>query len=88
MRWANNRSAKYCLARCGSDAALQTNISTLAIARYGAALPNTLVKRAAERGVTAMALTVKIRLDLGQSMPSTMRKSRSTPSERATSASW
>ena len=25
---------------------------------------------------------------LGQSMPSTMRKSRSTPSERATSASW
>ncbi|MER5906329.1 hypothetical protein ABT150_40680 [Streptomyces mirabilis] len=32
--------------------------------------------------------SVKIRLDLGQSMPSTMRKSRSTPSERATSASW
>jgi hypothetical protein len=30
----------------------------------------------------------KIRPDLGQSMPSTMRKSRSTPSERATSASW
>ncbi|MGW1711507.1 integrase, partial [Streptomyces sp. NPDC002206] len=29
-----------------------------------------------------------LRLDLGQSMPSTMRKSRSTPSERATSASW
>jgi hypothetical protein len=31
--------------------------------------------------------SVKIRLDLGQSMPSTMRKSRSTPSERATNAS-
>ncbi|GAA5028915.1 hypothetical protein GCM10023335_67270 [Streptomyces siamensis] len=32
--------------------------------------------------------SAKLRLDLGQSMPSTMRKSRSTPSERATSASW
>jgi hypothetical protein len=31
---------------------------------------------------------VKIRMDLGRSLPSTMRKSRSTPSERATSASW
>lgn len=31
---------------------------------------------------------VKIRPDVGQSMPSMMRKSRSTPSERATNASW
>ncbi|WP_051795699.1 hypothetical protein [Streptomyces sp. NRRL S-87] len=46
----------------------------------------------ASTGVLPMHRTregsVKIRLDLGQSMPSTMRKSRSTPSERATSASW
>lgn len=34
------------------------------------------------------SLSVEIRLGLGQSMPSTMRKSRSTPSERAASASW
>jgi hypothetical protein len=39
------------------------------------------------RGVSH-ARSVEIRLDLGQSMPSTMRKSRSTPSERATIASW
>jgi hypothetical protein len=32
--------------------------------------------------------SVKMRPDVGQSMPSTMRNSRSTPSERATSASW
>ncbi|GAA2756862.1 SDR family oxidoreductase [Actinopolymorpha rutila] len=39
-------------------------------------------------GAVRSPASVKIRLDLGQSMPSTMRKSRSTPSERATSASW
>ena len=38
--------------------------------------------------LTIYRSVVKIRLDLGQSMPSTMRKSRSTPPERATSASW
>ena len=37
--------------------------------------------------VAEFEASVKIRLDIGQSMPSTMRKSRSTPSERATSAS-
>ncbi|KAA6223339.1 hypothetical protein CP973_16715 [Streptomyces albofaciens JCM 4342] len=32
--------------------------------------------------------SAQIRPDLGHSTPSTMRKSRSTPSERAASASW
>jgi hypothetical protein len=40
-----------------------------------------------EGPVAEFEASVKIRLGLGQSMPSTMRKSRSTPSERATSAS-